>query len=234
MHPNIKILEIVVEGLQSLLDGLYFVGGTTTLLYLDKYDLNAPELKKIRPTEDVDCVAEIRSYPGTRALDKILERLGFAHCMDRGAPICRWIFKGIKVDVMPSDGAVLGFSNDWYPQAIQHFQKVSLPSGRKIRIFPAPYFLASKFEAFKGRGKGDFFGSKDLEDIVIVVHGRRNLRDEILSSPSDVQKYLKGQFSIITNNESFIESLSGHLADQTDPNEAAREVLEFLRTLTQE
>ncbi len=44
----------------------------------------------------------------------------------------------------------------------------------EIRIVTAPYFLATKLDAFRGRGKGDYFGSNDLEDIVAVVDGRRN------------------------------------------------------------
>jgi hypothetical protein len=33
----------------------------------------------------------------------------------QGAPICRWIYQDIKVDVMPTDENVLGFNNQWYP-----------------------------------------------------------------------------------------------------------------------
>jgi len=33
------------------------------------------------------------------------------------------------------------------------------------------YFLATKFAAFDGRGKGDYMASHDLEDIVAVVDG---------------------------------------------------------------
>ncbi len=228
MHPNLIILEIVVEGLKPLIDEIYFVGGATTILYLDaKWE--SLDVAKIRPTEDVDCVVEIRSYRDSRSLDKVLERIGFSHCIDRGAPICRWIYKAIKVDVMPSDPTVLGFSNPWYPAAIEHFQESVLPSGRKIRIFSPSYFLASKLAAFEDRGKGDFIASKDLEDIIIVLHGRKNLRTEILSSHADVQAYIKNQFGVLADSDRFIESLTGHLADQNDPEEASRRVLNFMR-----
>jgi len=40
---------------------------------------------------------------------------------------------------------------------------------RDIRLITAPYFLATKFEAFHGRGHGDVRGSHDLEDIVAVT-----------------------------------------------------------------
>ena len=54
-----------------------------------------------------------------------------------------------------------------------------LSVGPEIRIVTAPYFLATKLEAFKGRGKGDFLGSHDLEDFVSVVDGREALLLEI-------------------------------------------------------
>jgi hypothetical protein len=42
-----------------------------------------------------------------------LRAKGFANDTSKGAPICRWIFNDIKVDVMPTDSEILGFSNKW-------------------------------------------------------------------------------------------------------------------------
>jgi hypothetical protein len=50
-----------------------------------------------------------------------------------------------------------------------------LSNDLEIRVVTAPYFIATKLEAYKGRGKGDFVGSHDLEDLVSVVDGRENL-----------------------------------------------------------
>ena len=36
----------------------------------------------------------------------------------------------------------------------------------------APYFMATKIEAFYGRGGDDFLGSHDMEDIITVIDGR--------------------------------------------------------------
>src|ERR1700682_5225818 len=49
----------------------------------------------------------------------------------------------------------------------------------EIRVVTAAFFVATKLEAFKGRGKGDFFGSRDLEDLISVVDGRATLVAEI-------------------------------------------------------
>jgi len=81
----------------------------------------------------------------------------------------------------------------------------------KIRIVTAPYFMATKIEAFYGRGRDDFLGSHDMEDIITVIDGRPKVINEIKTSPSDLRKYLSQEFRKLSNNEFFIESLSGHL-----------------------
>ena len=46
-------------------------------------------------------------------------------------------------------------------------------------MITAPYFLATKIEAFESRGEGDFYGSHDLEEIITLLDGREFLFDEI-------------------------------------------------------
>lgn len=226
LHPNIQMLEIVAGGLGPLLEKVYFVGGATTSLYLD-----APTTSIIRPTDDVDCVVEISSYEEDRKLNEQLEKRGFKHFIEHGAPICRWLYQGIKVDVMPSDPKVLGFNNRWYKLGIQFSEDRALPSGRTIHLFSIPCFLASKLEAFHDRGKDDFYGSKDLEDIVTVLFGRSTIRSEILQAPPDMRNYFKEEFSRLTENETFVQSLSGHLAFLSSPEDGARQVLDILKNI---
>ena len=80
----------------------------------------------------------------------------------------------VKLDVMPTNEKILGFSNRWYEDAIHHASTKTLPSGIEIRVVNPVYFIATKFEAFAGRGKGDFF-NHDLEDIVFVMENREKL-----------------------------------------------------------
>lgn len=75
--------------------------------------------------------------------------------------ICRWVQGGVVLDVMPFDTEALGFSNRWYRAATEASKVVSLNSEVAIRLVTAPYFIATKLEAFKGRGKGDFSTSHD-------------------------------------------------------------------------
>jgi hypothetical protein len=52
---------------------------------------------------------------------------------------------------------------------------VNLPRGQKIRVITAPFFLGTKMEAFRGRGRMDFQASHDLKDFVAVIEGRDTL-----------------------------------------------------------
>jgi hypothetical protein len=80
---------------------------------------------------------------------------------------------------MPSEERVLGFANRWYPLAMTTATPLILPSGLQIRLIAAPVFLATKFEAFATRGRGDMLSSHDFEDIINVVEGRAEIEDEI-------------------------------------------------------
>ncbi len=78
--------------------------------------------------------------------------------MAEGAPICRWVTPtGVLVDVMPPDPTLLGFSNPWYPLGLSHSETRELPTGLMIRVFPVGVFLASKIEAFRDRGRNDWY-----------------------------------------------------------------------------
>jgi hypothetical protein len=55
----------------------------------------------------------------------------------------------------------------------------------------APYFLATKIEAFKGRDKGDFLASHDLEDLIFVIDGRRTITEEVKAEVPFLREYLR-------------------------------------------
>jgi hypothetical protein len=110
-----------------------------------------------------------------------LRRLGFAEDIREGAPVCRWIQQGTTLDVMPLIEKILGFSNRWYRSAMDSAVSKGLADDLEIRMVTAPFFVATKLEAFKGRGKRDFFGSHDLEDVISVVDGRAEIVTEVQS-----------------------------------------------------
>lgn len=203
---SLEMLARIAKGLGPLKDKVVFVGGSTVSLYLTD-----PGSATVRPTEDVDCVIQVLTRGQYYKLEQELERLGFRHVTEKDAPICRWSYRGLTADIMPTEGTVLNFKNSWYPDGYEHAIGVKLPGGEEVRIFSLPYFLASKIEAFNDRGHGDFLTSPDMEDIITVLDGSETLAEEISTAPAKVKKYLAGKFSEFLSNDRFTESLEGNL-----------------------
>lgn len=170
MSSNLERLKIIAHGLGDLNKETAFVGGSVAELYADD-----PAATEIRMTEDVDCVIELASYRGLYELEEDIRKLGFVNDTTPGAPICRWIYKGETVDIMPADKSVLGFSNEWYKPALAYRNNVILPDGTSIFIFPTLYYIATKIEAIKGRGGNDLRFSHDLEDLIYVLNNCREI-----------------------------------------------------------
>jgi hypothetical protein len=171
-------------------------------------DPGAPEP---RVTLDIDAVVEVttrREYYGFA--DK-LHAAGFSEDRSEGAPLCRWLVDGAKVDLMPPDEAVLGFSNRWYSVALANASVICLPHGTQVRVVTAPYFVATKLEAFAGRGRNDFTASHDIEDFIAVVDGRPELLQEIRSAPDDVRRYVSEQIRSYLDTSTFLDAIPGHL-----------------------
>lgn len=203
---NLDMLATVAKGLKGLKEKVVFVGGATIELYMTHQA--APEA---RATDDVDCVVELAKRTQYYDLEDELRKLGFEHPIDRKGPLCRWDYRGIKVDVMPTEGKILGFTNQWYPAGIRHAERAKLPDGQEISIFTAPFLLASKVEAFLDRGKGDFMASPDMEDIIAVLDGCTELKGGISRAPKEIRTYLKGKFEGFLADEAFLDSVQGHV-----------------------
>ena len=205
--PNVVMLELVAQRLGAALCSRFaFVGGAVAGLLISD-----PANPPIRPTEDVDIVAEVLALSGYHRIEKTLRERGFAQDMSPGAPICRWQVEGVTVDVMPTLEKILGFANRWYPLCVSTALPLTLPSGVSIRVVHAPVFIGTKLEAFHGRGGGDYLFSHDLGDIVSVVDGRESLLEECRQTPLDLQDYLAEQFSSLLANRRFRDALTGHL-----------------------
>lgn len=219
------MLAIVAKGLKGLKKRVVFVGGATIELYVAS---SAPEG---RATDDVDCVVEIASRGKYYALEEELRTLGFKHPMAERAPICRWEYSGISVDVMPTEGKVLGFNNRWYADGMANTRTAELPDGQKVEIFSVSYLLASKIEAFRDRGRGDFMGSRDMEDIITVLDGCPYLKEELGKAPESVRDYLTQRFKEFLGDSRFVDSLQGHIEAVQPRTGRAERVLTLLRDL---
>jgi predicted nucleotidyltransferase len=205
--PNIRILETAAKELGDLRDELIFVGGCAVGLLC-----TSPSAVPPRVTYDVDVVADISTLVGYHALEKRIAARGFKRDTSADAPVCRWLLANVIVDLMPSEERVLGFANRWYPLAMTTATPLILPSGLQIRLIAAPVFLATKFEAFATRGRGDMLSSHDFEDIINVVEGRAEIEDEIGQSVPELRGYLIERFRAVRTNPDFDSALPGLLA----------------------
>lgn len=62
---------------------------------------------------------------------------------------------------------------------------VVLPNGSTIRLVTPAGFLATKLAAFGDRGRRDPMASHDLEDLIFVIDGRREIVADFATAPPD-------------------------------------------------
>ncbi len=225
--PNAQMLDIVAKRLGSdLCDRLVFVGGAVAGLLITD-----PAQPAIRPTEDVDLIAQVIARTDYYALEAELRARGFQQDMRAGAPICRWTVAGVTVDVMPTLPDVLGFSNRWYPLACATAWAARLPSGRSVQVIAAPAFVATKLEAFAGRGQGDYLFSHDLGDIISVIDGRDSLLKEMANADSALRQGVAEAFDRLLSTRGFLDSLPGHLPGDAASQERLPDLMRKLRRI---
>ena len=213
--PNLEMVERIAEALGPLRERVVFLGGSATGLLITD-----PKAAPIRPTKDVDVIVEVATIGDYYEIDEALRAQGFRNDTSDGAPSCRYRLDDLILDAMPTDPAILGFSNQWYPEAIRTALDISLPSDLTIKIVAPAFFLGTKLEAFFGRGKGDYFGSHDLEDLLTVVDGRREIEREIEVTAPTLKAYLNEKLGALLQDAQFCYALEGHLPG--DPGSQAR------------
>jgi hypothetical protein len=188
MNGQIEILEKAAKLLTILNKRIVFTGGSTIPLYLD--ELSA---RDARYTRDVDCVVEITSRIEYYRLSNELRQIGLEEYTG-GGPLCRWSYEELIIDIMPTDPSILGFSNSWYIPGMSKSIIYTFPSSQQIRIFPIAYLLASKIEAFQGRGNDNLYTSHDMEDIALLLDGCPYLEREIQQADTKVKDFIKQWF----------------------------------------
>lgn len=231
-NPNLAILELVAQVLGPVCERVIFVGGCATGLLLTQ---ERPD--RIRMTEDVDIVAQALTVHDYHAIEKQVRAQGFNNDMRPDAPICRWVYKNVTLDLMPTVKDILGFANRWYPLALQTAELVTLPSGMTIKLITAPVFIGTKLEAFKDRGKDangkpDYLGSHDMEDIITVADRRLELLEECRAAAPELRTYLAAEFTALFDNPEFEQALSGHLPGDAFSQQRAKPLAKTLRELS--
>lgn len=71
----------------------------------------------------------------------------------------------------------------------------ALPSNIAIRALTPANLLATKLEAFAGRGRNDYLASPDFEDIIALLDGRQQIVEEIVTAPAELRQYAREQLS---------------------------------------
>jgi len=146
---NVTRIKIVYDALEELAESVVFVGGATVSLYADR------TTEEVRPTGDIDILVEVITHLGYAEIEEKLRAKGFINDQESGV-ICRYKIQGVIVDIMPTSEKVLGFSNRWYVPGFANSIDYKLNEKYIIQIFSPVYFLASKLEAFKNRGAGQW------------------------------------------------------------------------------
>ncbi len=210
-RENITRIKAVYNALGPLRDKVVFVGGATVSLYADRPAFD------FRPTDDVDIVVELWNYTDYAELEEQLRKIGFANDRASGI-ICRYKIDGITVDVMPTQGGILGFNNQWYPEGYRQAVDYEIDANHRVKIFSAPYFLAAKVDAFNDRGNNDGRTSSDFEDIVSVLENRSAVWDEMEKASQAARQYLKEEFRKLLINPFIEEWINASIEFRSPPS----------------
>lgn len=214
-NRNRELLITAARLLKPLLDELVFVGGCATGVLITD-----PAAADVRETYDVDVIVEIGSRMEYYDFAHRLRALGFSEDSSQGAPLCRWKHGNLKLDVMPTDGRILGLPSRWFKIAMENPEVINLEKDLPIPIIKAPYFVATKLDAFKDRGKNDYFESHDLEDLITVIDGRPTLLRELQESSEELQEYISSEIGKLLRKSRFMEdALPGHLLPDSTSQE---------------
>jgi predicted nucleotidyltransferase len=203
----LAMLSVVARALDDdLRHRLVFVGGCTTALLIT----DPVTLEDVRATDDVDLIVDLAGYAGWAQLQQQLQGRGFS-LSSEDTVICRMRLGKLKVDFMPDDPQILGFTNRWYARGIATAVAYRLDDDLVIRHLTAPLFLATKLEAYFGRGNDDLFSSRDAEDILLIVDGREALIAEVEAADDDVRAYIGNAFKTLLALRDFDDFLEGNI-----------------------
>ncbi|MDP1845880.1 MAG: hypothetical protein Q8L09_03965 [Candidatus Moranbacteria bacterium] len=207
MKTPIELLEEVAGVLERAnVDGT-FTGGAVLPLYLEP-----AVAAELRPTFDIDVIVRAGTYAEYQAQCRPLVGEGFAPGQEEGDTMCRFRRAGVVLDVMPTPYTGVGTDNPWFPLAVETAVLAELPGGRRIRIVSAPLYLATKIAAFNGRGGGDHFGSKDMEDIVALLDGRVALGEECHQGEGTVAAFVQSWATTLLAREDLRDVLAAHVS----------------------
>ncbi len=215
-----EMLLTVAKALgKELLNDVAFLGGCATGLLLT----DEATKESVRYTDDVDLITHVIGFSGWINFQKRIKNRGFKESMEDNIN-CRMRLGDLIVDFMPDDKNILGYSNRWYPEALARAEHYMLLDMITINLVTPVYFIATKLEAFKGRGNNDLLHSRDIEDILSIFDGRGKLVDEIRQADLDVKGYIILELSRLLEQPDF-----AYVIQSTSQGQPGREEIIFSR-----
>ena len=216
---SIELLDRAATALGELTKDVVFAGAATIPLWITE-----PGAAPLRPTVDVDVVVEAFTLVEYNLFEQRLREAGFK---DERSQIGRFLFgsESNQLDVIPADPSIIGFENRWLAYSVAMAAVSKLPSGKQIKVLPPANLLATKLEAFDGRGKNDFLGSPDFEDVVCFVDGRSELPEDVAGAPEEVKRYLSERIASYLRNGRARSAVSALLEYDRGGPERARSVV---------
>lgn len=207
-----EMLSQVAEALNELLPQVVFIGGCTTGLFLTD-DFTK---EQVRYTDDVDLIVHVGSYFDWTQLAERLRQLGFRESMGEDI-ICTMMLGQLKVDFMPDNADILGFSNRWYRDAMTTARDFTLTEALTIKLVEPVYFVATKLEAYLGRGNGDALSSHDIEDLINIFDGREEIVAEINAVEGELRDFIRVELQALLDDANFeyaVQSATGNNSER--------------------
>ncbi len=103
------------------------------------------------------------------------------------------------------------FSNRWYAKGIETAVETELEERLVIRRLTPPLFIATKLEAYRGRGNNDLISSRDAEDILSIVDGTTELVSDIVKHKPEIRNYIAKQIGDILDDPNFEHFSAGNV-----------------------
>lgn len=82
-----------------------------------------------------------------------------------------------------------------------------------IKLVEPVYFVATKLEAYLGRGNGDALYSHDIEDLINIFDGREEIVAEVNAADGELKDFIRVQLQALLDDANFeyaVQSATGN------------------------
>jgi len=219
MLPQLESLGKVAATLREVRgERFVFAGASILPLFLDAAFAGA-----LRRTKDTDVVVPVLHYAEWSRLRDALVAVGFRERADVRMPrqILFWL-GDIQVDFIPARMSEFGMKDRWLSLGYDLAEADELENGETFLRLPVSAWLAAKIAAFEERGRRDILMSKDLEDIAMLLIGRRTLAADVNGASGEIRAHIVEAFRSWRNQSAVLDALDGSVTAASE-----RQVLEM-------